>query len=45
MRTYAVYDRNKYILVGLGAIGLTCVIVDCVRNVSPNLIPSFKSDE
>ena len=32
MRTYAVYSKSKAILVGLGAIGLTCVILDCVSS-------------
>ncbi|KAI0788238.1 hypothetical protein C8Q74DRAFT_1366994 [Fomes fomentarius] len=30
MRTYAIYNKNIIILIGLGAIGLTCVILDCV---------------
>ncbi|KAI0708680.1 hypothetical protein C8Q76DRAFT_600251, partial [Earliella scabrosa] len=31
MRTYVVYNKNTFILVGLGAIGLTCVILDCMH--------------
>ena len=33
MRTYVVYNKNTFILVGLGAIGLTCVILDCVSSI------------
>lgn len=30
MRTYAVCAQSKLVLYGLGAIGLTCVVLDCV---------------
>ena len=47
MRTYAVYAKSKAVLVGLGAIGLTCVILDCV-NIPPlrpsTLVPTPHSD-
>ncbi|EIM84430.1 uncharacterized protein STEHIDRAFT_159103 [Stereum hirsutum FP-91666 SS1] len=31
MRTYAVWSQNKFILIGLGAIAVTCVILDCLH--------------
>ncbi|KAA1472967.1 hypothetical protein DENSPDRAFT_748224, partial [Dentipellis sp. KUC8613] len=31
MRTYAVCGRNRWVLYGLGAIGLTCVVLDCLH--------------
>ncbi|ETW79852.1 hypothetical protein HETIRDRAFT_322342, partial [Heterobasidion irregulare TC 32-1] len=31
MRTYAVCAQSKLVLYGLGAIGLTCVVLDCLH--------------
>ncbi|KAH9935206.1 uncharacterized protein BXZ73DRAFT_100593 [Epithele typhae] len=31
MRTYAVWNQNKVILIGLGSIGLACVVLDCMH--------------
>ncbi|KAF5319605.1 hypothetical protein D9619_008352 [Psilocybe cf. subviscida] len=43
MRAYAVWSRNKLVLVGLGLIALTCFILDCV-SVS-NYIPNQRLPE
>lgn len=43
MRTYAVWSKNKFILIGLGAIALTCVVLDCVRFVTFTAIAFIKS--
>ncbi|KAI0339573.1 hypothetical protein BDW22DRAFT_1361121 [Trametopsis cervina] len=31
MRTYAMWSKNKFILCGLGAIAVTCVVLDCIH--------------
>jgi len=30
-RTYAIWNRSRFVLVGLGILGLTCVILDCLH--------------
>ena len=44
MRTYAVWSKSAIVLVGLGAIGVTCVILDCVSNAFPNPDPNYYPD-
>ncbi|TFY65708.1 hypothetical protein EVG20_g5380 [Dentipellis fragilis] len=41
MRTYAVCGRNRWVLYGLGAIGLMCVVLDCVAACSWAEVPWF----